>query len=273
MKQMLCGTLLFGLFIHSFSVNGSLESSLAALEHSLQEVRKLLPLVEVAPEEPIKEPAAKERVVSKIDDMTYAIGTKTIKLLIGDMTQQRGIDVIVNAANTSITTIAGGGTAAAIYKKMTDDQRKSFAREIEQTYGTKRGVVGGAYIAKLEPDSTLNALGYRYALNAVGPACNSGDDIKLVANAYSNGLIETAKVNARSILFPRISSGIFGCNGEELDVLAVNAVVGYLMNNQSSSIDTVYFIFYSGSNADLAALEHYKELLGLHVGTWEKRDD
>lgn len=199
-------------------------------------------------------------LVKILPNDTYQVGSKTIKLIKGDITAQKNIDVLVNAANDNVTTIGSGGIAGAIGSKMLDSERKVFAREIESRYSlpaNKQGKVGGAYLGKLQDGSFLNKLGYKYLINAVGPICPS-QDVNLVANAYRNSLEEAAKVGATSIVIPRISAIIFNCDPDIIDPLAVKTVVNYLAENPGSSLQTIYLIFYDGQPLDMIALEKYR---------------
>jgi len=235
--------LFFVTFFGFVYANGSLELSLHNFTQTLQQLEKTL----------------KDIKVIKIDDNTYKIGEKTINLVTGDMTQQKNIDVLVNAANTGITTVGGSGTAGAIGGKMKKDEKSLFAQDIKDRYKKENGEIGGAYIGTLKENSTLNKLGYKYLVNAVGPDCRAGQDVNLVANAYRNSLQEAAKLNLNSILFPRISSLAFGCPAAIINKHAVDTVVNYFIDNPTSSISEVYFIFYS--EADQEALKEYRVLL------------
>ncbi len=206
-----------------------------------------------------------KKVVAKVDDTTYKVGNKTIKLVVGDIVKQENIDVLVNAANTSVATVGSAGIALAIRNKMNQSDLTTFGNDIKQRYKLTQGNVGGAYIGKLQQGSSLNNLGYTHMVNAVGPNCNAKQDVNLVANAYRNSLQEVAKLNLKSIILPRISAVLFGCPAQIIDRLAVDTVVDYLVHNPTSSLTMVYFIFFGEQPLDITSLENYKKLLSEQV--------
>lgn len=251
MKHIICLLLFLVTFFCAAYGNDSLESTLSNLGQTLQQLESIL-----------KGSAPTTKIgVTQVDDTTYKVGDKTIKLVLGDITQQKNIDVLVNAANVGVTTVGTGGIARAIGNKMTETERSLFRKDILARYNITLGEVGGAYIGRLQKGSYLNKLGYTYLVNAVGPDCGAGEDVNLVADAYRNSLQEAAKLEVKSIILPRISAIIFGCPAKEVDRLAVDAVVNYLIKNPTSPITTVYLIFFPGQEKDLTALDNYKKLL------------
>jgi len=117
-----------------------------------------------------------------------------IRLIQGDITEQVA-DAIVNPANEFLQ--HGGGVAGAIVRK---------GGKIIQEESNKIGhtPVGSAAVTGA---GTIKA---HYVIHAIGPRMGEGnEDIKL-RNAVSQSLQIAKEKSINSIVFPAISTGIFG---------------------------------------------------------------
>ena len=102
------------------------------------------------------------------------------------------------------------------------------------------------------PGGTLPA---RFVIHAVGPVWRGGGggEAGLLASAYTSALDEAARIGARSVAFPAISTGIYGYPLEEATAVAVAAV----RNWNGDSVTRVRFVCF-----DDATLASYQSALG-----------
>ncbi|UYG01292.1 MULTISPECIES: O-acetyl-ADP-ribose deacetylase [unclassified Halomonas] len=148
------------------------------------------------------------------------------------------VDAIVNAANQSL--MGGGGVDGAIHR--------AAGPELKQACRTLGGCETGD--AKLTDGFRLPA---RYVIHAVGPVWNGGQrgEAEKLAGCYRRALELAASVNARSIAFPSISTGIYRFPIERAAEVAVETVKAAL--SEHSTVESVTFCCFSES--DLAVYE------------------
>ena len=119
-----------------------------------------------------------------------------IEVLQGDITTFEA-DVIVTAANSFLR--GGGGVDGAVHLAAGPE----LLEELKRFNGCETGdaVISKAY--------ELNA---KYVIHAVGPVYEDGEsgEDKLLASAYEKSIVLARSVDAKSILFPAISTGVYG---------------------------------------------------------------
>ena len=119
-----------------------------------------------------------------------------IKILQGDITEFDA-EVIVTAANSFLR--GGGGVDGAIHRAAGPE----LLEELQRFNGCETGdaVITNAY--------NLNA---KYVIHAVGPIYKDGEsgEDELLASAYEKSIFLAKSVEAKSILFPAISTGVYG---------------------------------------------------------------
>lgn len=123
-----------------------------------------------------------------------------LSVLKGDITDQH-VDVIVNAANTSLA--HGSGVAGAIVKKGGRGIQKE-----SDAFITRHGLLNDGDVAMTGPGK----LSCKKIIHAVGPEWRIGEEKskRLLKQACQESLVTASNSGFKSIAFPAISSGIFG---------------------------------------------------------------
>jgi len=157
----------------------------------------------------------------------------------GDITAEQ-VDAIVNAANEHLA--PGGGVCGAIHSAGGPSIEAECRRIGHCPTGGAVATTGGDLPA-------------RFVIHAVGPVWHGGDrgEPDLLASAYRSALDEAARVGARSVAFPAISTGIYGYPLTEATAVAVEAV----RNWKGEGVRLVRFVCFDGGT--LAA---YRAALG-----------
>lgn len=162
------------------------------------------------------------------DVIEKKIGTKTIRLVSGDITE-RDVDAIVNAANSHLK--HGGGVAGAIVRK---------GGQVIQDESDRIGYVpvGGAAI------TTAGRLKAKYVIHAVGPRMGEGDEENKLKRAVNSVLALASEKGIKSISVPAISAGIFGFPKDRCAQTLVSEAVAFLKSRPDSSLQTVEFCIF-----------------------------
>ena len=160
-----------------------------------------------------------------------------LRAMQGDITTL-DVDVIVNAANTSL--LGGGGIDGAIHRAA-GPQLLEFCRTLG---GCETGH------AKTTPGFDLPA---RWVVHTVGPVWGGGaaGEPEQLASCYRESLARADEVEAATIVFPVISTGIYGYPSDLAAAIAVDAV-----RAATTRVDEIIFICF-----DEATLSIYRDLL------------
>ena len=165
----------------------------------------------------------------------------TLKAVQADITQLE-VDVIINAANSSL--LGGGGVDGAIHRAAGPE----LVHECRLLGGCKTGQ------AKLTRGYRLHA---GHIVHTVGPVWRGGShgEADLLADCYRRSLELAESLQALSIAFPGISTGIYGYPVEQAASIAVNTVRASLA--QCQSLEMVVFCCFSRGDLDV-----YEKLIG-----------
>lgn len=152
----------------------------------------------------------------------------TIECVQGDITQQRDVDAIVNAANAQLR--PGGGVAGAIHRAAgpgLDEECRSHA-----PIRPGEAVITAAH-----------GLPNRFVIHCLGPVYGRDEPSdKLLASCYRNALRLAGHQGISSIAFPSLSTGAFGYPMDEAARVALDAVLAEL--GRPGRIALVRFVLY-----------------------------
>ncbi len=158
----------------------------------------------------------------------------------GDITKERAC-AIVNAANSSL--MGGGGVDGAIHRAGGPDILKE-CKKIRRTKYPD-GLPTGEAVA-----TTAGNLPARYVIHTVGPIwgrCGDRCD-ELLANAYRNSLKTALELGCDSVVFPAISTGIYGFPKDRAAKIAYETVKSFLKSHPDMDVT---FIFHSDRDREI----------------------
>jgi O-acetyl-ADP-ribose deacetylase len=162
-----------------------------------------------------------------------------LSVMTGDITRTRA-DVIVNAANSTL--LGGGGVDGAIHRA----GGPSILEECRRLRATRfpGGLPAGDAAA-----TTAGMLPARWIIHTVGPVWHGGKsgEPAALARCYRSCLDLAANLNAQSIAFPAISTGVYGYPREDAARVAWDSLSSWLAANPTPR--TVILVFYSESDA------------------------
>ncbi|MES2460926.1 MAG: macro domain-containing protein [Armatimonadota bacterium] len=176
--------------------------------------------------------------------MQTLIGKTRLELVEGGISDQE-TDAVVTAAHWDLG--GGQGTDGSIHFKAGPE----LLQECRAIGGCP---IGDAVLTK---GYNLKA---RYVIHTVGPVYEEGSDleVELLACAYTSSLRVAAEEGVRTISFPSISTGAFCYPMRLAAPVAMEAIVGYLIDHPQS-FDQVRMVLYAEEAPEAYAL--YAEAL------------
>ena len=181
---------------------------------------------------PDKKPLFLERkmieTILKAEERAVRASRSGILVTKGDITKMKA-DCIVNAANCSL--LGGGGVDGAIHRAAGPGLLEE-CRTLDGCH-TGEAKITGAY-----------NLPAKYVIHTVGPIYDGDEeDPKLLASCYTNSLNLAKSKGAHSIIFPNISTGVYGYPKEEAAAIAMDTVGKWLAANKNYVMHVVMCCF------------------------------
>ena len=171
--------------------------------------------------------------------MHIDVGKTQLTLVQDDITQQ-DVDIIVNAANSSL--MGGGGVDGAIHRaggpQILEECKAYVAKHGSLPTGEAMITSGGKLKAK-------------FVVHTVGPVWHGGTnrEDELLANAYRNSLKVAVENNVKTIAFPSISTGIYGFPIERASKIALKSVKLFLKDG--CFLKEIRFVTFSKNDFDV----------------------
>ncbi len=161
------------------------------------------------------------------------VGDKTLSLVQGDITRIPA-DAIVNAANESL--VGGGGLDGAIHRAAGPE----IMADLDGRYGKRRRCETGSAVV-----TVAGNLPAKWVIHAVGPRWRGGQfgESDLLWSAYRTSLHIADQLEARTVTFPAISTGIYGYPVEAAAPVALDALRGGLVD--ATSVERVTLVLFS----------------------------
>ncbi|MEM2247823.1 MAG: macro domain-containing protein [Thermoproteota archaeon] len=150
--------------------------------------------------------------------MSVEIKGCKIQLVKGDITKIKA-DAIVNAANSWLK--HGGGVAGAIVREGGRIIQEESDRIVRERGPVK---VGEAVYTSA---GSLNA---KYVIHAVGPRMGEGNEDEKLRNATWNSLKLAEQLGLNSIVFPAISTGVFGYPKDKCAQVMLKTIKDYVLS-------------------------------------------
>ena len=156
-------------------------------------------------------------------------GAARIEIVEGDITKL-AVDTIVNAANSSL--LGGGGVDGAIHRAAGPD----LVHECRLLGGCETGE------AKITGGHRLPA---KHVIHTVGPVWRGGEEGEpgMLASCYRRSLDLAHENGCRTVAFPAVSTGIYGCPVEKAAGIAAGTVGAFLA--ETDALERVVFCCFS----------------------------
>jgi len=165
----------------------------------------------------------------------------------GDITEQRDLDAIVNAANTDLA--LGAGVAGAIRRKGGDeidrDARAQGPIALGEAAITGAGRLPNRFVIHAA------AMGYRPEDHRVPKRPGSLSSAPIIRNATLSSLRLAEENNLASIGFPALATGVAGFPVDECAEAMLAAVREYAAAHPASSLKLVAFVLFVGSDYEI----------------------
>ena len=173
-----------------------------------------------------------------------------IHLSEGDITKV-SVDAIVNAANSSL--LGGGGVDGAIH-------RVGGPEILAECRKLRSGHFGGGLPTGQAVATTAGRLPARWVIHTVGPVHSAEEDrTSLLVDCHRNALRVADELNAASIAFPAISTGVYRWPIADAARIALSTVAA-----ADTKVADVHFVLF-GADA-FAVFEQCFADLGLQAG-------
>lgn len=155
-----------------------------------------------------------------------------IRIIKGDITRL-DVDIIVNAANQALA--GGGGVDEAIHRAAGPELAKACSQIPEVSHRVRCPT--GEVRVTLGFD-----LPAQWIIHTVGPVWHGGKraEAEELAACYRNSLAAAVELEAKSIAFPAISTGIYGFPKELAAEIAIREIKDFLSRHKMDVILCAY---------------------------------
>ena len=160
---------------------------------------------------------------------------KKISVKKGDITKEKA-DAIVNAANPAL--LGGGGVDGAIHRAA----GPGLLEECRKLGGCRHGE------ARITKGYNLPA---EFVIHTPGPVYKDGKhgEADTLRSSYKNSMKLAKNNNLKSIVFPAISTGVYGFPKKEGAEIAIKTVVDFMLNE--NYLIEVTFIQFDNENYEI----------------------
>lgn len=166
--------------------------------------------------------------------MNKTFGSGYIELVQGDITEVHA-EAIVTAANSGLR--GGGGVDGAVHS--------AAGPRLLQACRKIGGCPTGSAVITQAYD--LESRGIKYVIHAVGPIWQQGNrnERDELRSAYSESLELARKHTLRSIVFPSISTGVYGFPLEKAAPIAIDVCANFLEHNTVQLTQRIIFCLFN----------------------------
>ncbi|WP_163655272.1 O-acetyl-ADP-ribose deacetylase [Listeria sp. PSOL-1] len=158
-----------------------------------------------------------------------------------DITQEK-VDVIVNAANSSL--LGGGGVDGAIHQAAGPELLAACKRVVEESGSCPAGeaVITAGY-----------DLPAKYVIHTVGPVWKDGkqQEANKLASCYWKSLDLAVSKRLKSIAFPNISTGVYHFPKEKAAEIALYTVKEWIQSEPNTTLTEIRFVCFDQENYEL----------------------
>lgn len=165
--------------------------------------------------------------------MEATVNRTKVSAIQGDITRQ-ATEAIVNAANPGL--MGGGGVDGAIHRA----GGPSILEECQNIVAQRGRLPTGQAVI-----TTGGNLKARYVIHTAGPVWRGGiaNEAELLRSAYYECLRLATEKRLASISFPSISTGAYGYPVDEAAKVAVDAVLSFLSERETSLREVALVLF------------------------------
>jgi O-acetyl-ADP-ribose deacetylase len=167
-----------------------------------------------------------------------------IEIRQGDITDQRDIDAIVNAANTDLA--LGSGVAGAIMRKggaiIDEEGRRQGPIKLGEAAVTTAGALPNKYVIHAA------AMGYRAEDRMVPKDPGTGSSVEIIRSATIASLRRAEELQLKSIAFPALATGVARFPVDRCAEVMITAAHDYGAVQARSSIELVVFVLFTSDD-------------------------
>jgi O-acetyl-ADP-ribose deacetylase len=153
-------------------------------------------------------------------DKSYTVSVRVgdpgeVRVELGDITKSR-YDAIVNAANSDL--LPGGGVSGAIHRA----GGPAVTEECRRIRSEQGMLLPGQAVA-----TTAGRLSAKYVIHTVGPIWRGGNhgEPKVLSSCYRQSIRVADNLGLHNMVFPAISTGIFGYPAEQAAWVAIPSAI------------------------------------------------